>query len=133
MDCSDSAGSALPVMSQMSQAQSFRLADPKHLATAGLGNGLEPLERPIWAQSSRHAVGVGSLQRHGANQFQISVPSASVKASSTSTPRYLTVLSILVCPNRNLDRTKVSGCLEDDRRLGSPQCKREIRRTCTVE
>ena len=43
--------------------------------------------------------GSGSLPRQGARQSQISVPSASVKASSTSTPRYRTVLSIFVCPS----------------------------------
>ena len=34
------------------------------------------------------------------SRIQISVPSAKVKASSTSTPRYLTVLSIFVWPSK---------------------------------
>ena len=72
----------------------------------------------------RREFGTRSSQMRGASQDQISVPSARVKASSTSTPRYLTVLSIFVCPSRIW--IEVSGRLVDDRRLCPLQGVRAI-------
>ena len=71
-----------------------------------------PLCRPVcarWTEPRTYGLGAdrppsckpSSLQcAQGASLSQISVPSARVRASSTSTPRYLTVLSIFVCPSR---------------------------------
>src|ERR1700738_2225595 len=50
-----------------------------------------------------HKPAVGGRAEHvrSAQVFQTSTCSAIAKASSTSMPRYLTVLSILVCPSRS--------------------------------
>jgi hypothetical protein len=60
------------------------------------------LEPPDSSRNGRHLALSRSAPRcrRGAEIAQISVPSARVRASSTSTPRYLTVFSILVWPSR---------------------------------
>src|SRR3954447_14084977 len=44
-----------------------------------------------------------------------------MSASSTSTPRYRTVLSIFVCPRQDLNGSQVARLLVDDRRLRPAQ------------
>jgi len=55
----------------------------------------------------------------GRQQCQISMRSARTRASSTSTPRYRTVFSILKWPSR-ICCTQISGCRVDHGGLGAP-------------
>ena len=61
-----------------------------------LQNGLSQVN---FCSSTVSPVRIGERQMPPANVVQMSICSAMLKASSSSTPRYLTVLSTFVCPS----------------------------------
>jgi hypothetical protein len=61
--------------------------------------------------SNLMAVGSSARKTEEPKQLYTSVPSASANASSTSTPRYRTVLSIFVCPSKICTARKFPVCL----------------------
>src|SRR5216684_6998408 len=70
-----------------------------------------------------HKPAVGGWAEHvrSAQVFQTSTCSAIARASSTSIPRYLTVLSILVWPSRKLDGPEIASAPVDQGCLRAPE------------
>lgn len=73
-------------------------------APKGQGNALK--DRDPGLPFAGHAWRLWTVREDGPS-FQISMASAIARASSSSTPRYRTVLSILVCPSRSWTARKL--------------------------
>jgi hypothetical protein len=83
----------------------------KPLRASVFRSDISSFQRPQLALPSHRKSGEHEKWAYSPEKNQTSVPSARARASSTSTPRYLTVVSIFVWPSRIWTALRLPVCL----------------------